>query len=116
MVPSTARRAARPSEAGTGGTGFEQGAGDGLEEIDGLIEPGLHRRVAEIGQANHLRRGGGFAERQPARAARQCHTQQAHTVLYLAPALDRLGFQRKRIKIKAIRKPAKKLVKFRRWE
>src|SRR3954451_17390118 len=43
----------------------------GVQELDRLVEPILHRWIAHLGQAEHRRPGGGLAQRQATRAAGQ---------------------------------------------
>src|SRR3954452_11760864 len=71
----------------------------GVQELDRLVAPILHRWIAHLGQAEHRRPGGGLAQRQATRAAGQRQAQQVSATVERTPALDRLGLSGEAVKI-----------------
>src|SRR5215210_6292490 len=88
----------------------------GVQELDRLVEPILHRWIAHLGQAEHRRPGGGLAQRQATRAAGQRQAQQVSATVERTPALDRLGLSGEAVKIESGGKAPQQLFKLIRRE
>src|SRR4051812_33176290 len=88
----------------------------GVQELDRLVEPILHRWIAHLGQAEHRRPGGGLAQRQATRAAGQRQAQQVSATVERTPALDRLGLSGEAVKIESGGKSPQQLFKLIRRE
>src|SRR5215203_446619 len=88
----------------------------GVQELDRLVEPILHRWIAYLGQAEHRRPGGGLAQRQATRAAGQRQAQQVSATVERTPALDRLGLSGEAVKIESGGKSPQQLFKLIRRE
>src|SRR4051794_32996657 len=131
MQPPTGRLAARLAKAtaiaGTqGAAGPMHGCPGALfrqlvdhhrvEEFDRLVEAILHRWIAHLGDAQHTRPSGGFAQRQAARTTRQCQAQKISAATDHTLALDRPGLPGEAVEIKISGKSPQQFVKLIRRE
>src|SRR3954453_4068448 len=88
----------------------------GVQELDRLVEPILHRWIAHLGQAEHRRPGGGLAQRQATGGAGQHQAEQVSAPVERTPALDRLGLSGEAVKIESGGKSPQQLFKLIRRE